>query len=61
MQMATASLTELSALSFAIGRCERPISDFWAVDPAGESINVNSLDEVPDSSWFQKTAWADSR
>lgn len=31
----------------------RPISDFWAIDPAGESINVNSLDEVPDSSWFQ--------
>jgi hypothetical protein len=30
----------------------RPISRFFAVDPAGESINVNSLDETPDSSWF---------
>jgi hypothetical protein len=30
----------------------RPMSDFFAVDPAGESVNVNSLDEVPDSSWF---------
>lgn len=31
----------------------RPIARFFAVDPAGESINVNSLDEVPDSSWFE--------
>ncbi len=31
----------------------RPISRFFAVDPAGESINVNALDEVPDSSWFR--------
>lgn len=30
----------------------RPISRFFAVDPAGEAINVNALDEVPDSSWF---------
>lgn len=30
----------------------RPISRFFAVDPAGESVNVNTLDEVPDSSWF---------
>ena len=30
----------------------RPISRFFAVDPAGESVNVNALDEVPDSSWF---------
>jgi hypothetical protein len=30
----------------------RPMSRFWAVDPGGESLNVNSLDEVPDSSWF---------
>jgi hypothetical protein len=30
----------------------RPISRFWAVDPAGEAANVNALDEVPDSSWF---------
>lgn len=30
----------------------RPISRFFAVDPADEAINVNALDEVPDSSWF---------
>jgi len=30
----------------------RPTSDFFAVDPGGEAVNVNSLDEVPDSSWF---------
>jgi hypothetical protein len=30
----------------------RPISRFFAVDPAGEATNVNALDEVPDSSWF---------
>lgn len=30
----------------------RPISRFLAVDPGGESANVNALDEVPDSSWF---------
>jgi hypothetical protein len=30
----------------------RPVSRFFAVDPAGESVNVNALDEVPDSSWF---------
>ena len=30
----------------------RPISRFFAVDPAGEAANVNALDEVPDSSWF---------
>lgn len=30
----------------------RPISQFFAVDPAGEAVNVNALDEVPDSSWF---------
>ena len=30
----------------------RPISRFFAVDPAAESINVNALDEVPDSSWY---------
>ena len=29
-----------------------PITRFFAVDPAGESVNVNALDEVPDSSWF---------
>ncbi len=30
----------------------RPVSRFFAVDPAGESVNVNAVDEVPDSSWF---------
>jgi hypothetical protein len=30
----------------------RPVTRFFAVDPAGESVNVNAVDEVPDSSWF---------
>ncbi|MCU0692601.1 MAG: hypothetical protein MUF54_14470 [Polyangiaceae bacterium] len=30
----------------------RPVSDFLAVAPGGEAINVNAVDEVPDSSWF---------
>lgn len=30
----------------------RPVSRFFAVDPAGRAKNVNALDEVPDSSWF---------
>ena len=30
----------------------RPISRFFAVDPAGRATNVNAYDEVPDSSWF---------
>ena len=30
----------------------RPIARFFAMDPGGEAVNVNSLDEVPDSSWF---------
>lgn len=30
----------------------RPASRFLAVDPAREASNVNSYDEVPDSSWF---------
>ena len=30
----------------------RPMSRFFAVDPGGEAINVNSFDELPDSSWF---------
>ncbi|MES1188730.1 MAG: hypothetical protein ABUL60_33250 [Myxococcales bacterium] len=30
-----------------------PIARFFAVDPAGAAINVNALDEVPDSSWFE--------
>jgi hypothetical protein len=29
-----------------------PLTRVFAVDPAGESVNVNALDEVPDSSWF---------
>ncbi|MBW2522568.1 MAG: hypothetical protein JRI23_00265 [Deltaproteobacteria bacterium] len=31
----------------------RPFARIWAVDPAGEAVNVNAIDEVPDSSWFQ--------
>ncbi|MFT5357271.1 MAG: hypothetical protein ACI9KE_004505 [Polyangiales bacterium] len=31
----------------------RPVADFFAVDPGGEAVNVNAMDEVPDSSWFQ--------
>lgn len=30
-----------------------PLTRVFAVDPAGESVNVNALDEVPDSSWFK--------
>jgi hypothetical protein len=30
----------------------RPVPRFFAVDPGGEAVNVNSIDEVPDSSWF---------
>ncbi|MGK4000678.1 hypothetical protein [Sorangium sp. So ce1024] len=30
----------------------RPVARFFAVEPGGESVNVNSVDEVPDSSWF---------
>lgn len=29
-----------------------PLTRVFAVDPAGESVNVNAFDEVPDSSWF---------
>jgi hypothetical protein len=31
----------------------RPISKGLAVSTSGESVNVNALDEVPDSSWFE--------
>lgn len=31
----------------------RPVARFFAVDPAGRAINVNAMDEVPDSSWFE--------
>jgi hypothetical protein len=30
----------------------RPASEVWTFQTNGESINVNALDEVPDSSWF---------
>jgi hypothetical protein len=30
----------------------RPLTRLFAVDPGGESANVNAFDEVPDSSWF---------
>jgi hypothetical protein len=30
----------------------RPFARLWAVDPGGEAVNVNALDEVPDSSWW---------
>lgn len=30
-----------------------PLMRVFAADPAGEAINVNAFDEVPDSSWFQ--------
>jgi hypothetical protein len=30
----------------------RPLSEVFAVDPGGEAVNVNALDEVPDSAWF---------
>jgi hypothetical protein len=30
----------------------RLLSGVFAVDPGGEAVNVNSLDEVPDSAWF---------
>lgn len=31
----------------------RPLTRVFAVDPGGEARNVNALDEVPDSSWFE--------
>jgi hypothetical protein len=30
----------------------RPLTRVFAVDPRGEAANVNSMDEVPNSSWF---------
>ena len=45
----TAGDVALGALRVVVS----PISRFWAVDPAGLAANVNALDEVPDSSWFQ--------
>jgi hypothetical protein len=31
----------------------RPVSEFFAMRPHGEARNVNAVDEVPDSSWFE--------
>ncbi|MGB5809707.1 MAG: hypothetical protein WBG86_04200 [Polyangiales bacterium] len=31
----------------------RPAARMFSFDPGGEAINVNSMDEVPDSSWYQ--------
>jgi hypothetical protein len=31
----------------------RPVNRFLAVDPGGEAVNLNTLDEVPSSSWFE--------
>jgi hypothetical protein len=31
----------------------RPLTRVFAVAPGGEAVNVNALDEVPDSSWFR--------
>lgn len=31
----------------------RPVARFFAVDPSQEAVNVNSVDEVADSSWFE--------
>ncbi len=30
----------------------RPASEVWQFEPRTEAINVNAMDEVPDSSWF---------
>jgi len=35
----------------------RPIANLFAVDPGREAVNVNSLDEVPDSSWYTNRTW----
>jgi len=34
----------------------RPASQLFAVRPGGEAVDVNALDEVPDSSWFENRA-----
>lgn len=31
----------------------RPMARFFAADASSEAINVNAMDEVPDSSWFE--------
>jgi hypothetical protein len=30
-----------------------PLTRAFVIDPAGEAVDVNALDEVPDSSWFE--------
>mgnify|MGYP006202499017 CR=1 FL=1 len=30
----------------------RPFSRIWKVDPPGEAMNVNAMDEIPNSSWW---------
>ena len=30
----------------------RPLARVFALDPAGQAVNVNAMDEVPDSSWY---------
>jgi len=30
----------------------RPFAEVWALEAAQEAVNVNSMDEVPDSAWF---------
>jgi hypothetical protein len=30
----------------------RPLAEFWRFEAPREAVNVNALDEVPDSSWF---------
>lgn len=34
----------------------RPLSMAFKVDPGGEALNLNSMDEVPNSSWFTNRA-----
>ncbi|HEX4339594.1 MAG TPA: hypothetical protein VH062_26990 [Polyangiaceae bacterium] len=36
----------------------RPLARVFAIDPAGEAPNVNSMDEVPDSAWFENRVGA---
>jgi hypothetical protein len=38
----------------------RPLVEIFAVDPVGEAINANSLDEVADSAWFTNRLGAHS-
>ena len=38
-----------------------PLSRVFSVEVSGEAVNVNSLDEVPDSSWFTNRSQAGAR